>query len=137
MKSLILAVFLLAACTKSTISTYEIKKVFYKIEEVDRDGTKSYSEVRSTQTTILNKDEDEDEDDDDDEDDHHHCPLPIKIGSFSVVKLNSTDVKLYWESENEDNVSHYNIMKSFDTKTWNNVTKVEKGSGIYTYIDKN
>jgi hypothetical protein len=144
MKYLIFAVFLLAACSKPTITTYDTKKVFYKLQEIDVDGKVIESPTRSTNVAIQSKDGDEghnddddnDDDDDDNDDDDNDCPLPIKIETFVVVRLNSNTIKVYWEATNEENVSHYNILKSFDAKTWVNSVSIEKGNGKYTYIDK-
>lgn len=132
MKHLIFAVLLLAACSKPNITTYETKEVFYKLQEVDKDGKTIDSPIRSTSVTISSKNED----DDDDDDDHDHNPVPIKLETFVVVRLNSNTIKVYWEATNEDGVSHYNILKSFDSKVWNKVIKIGKGSGKYEYIDK-
>ena len=134
MKYLIFAVLLLTACSKPTITTYDTKKVFYKLQEVDVDGKVIESPTRSTNVAIQSKDGDEGHHDEDEDDDD--CPLPIKIETFVVVRLNSNTIKVYWEATNEENVSHYNILKSFDTKTWVNSVSIEKGDGKYTYIDK-
>jgi major membrane immunogen (membrane-anchored lipoprotein) len=131
MKHLIFAVLLLAACSKPNITTYETKEVFYKLQEVDKDGKVIESPIRSTNVTIASRDGD-----DEDDDDHDHNPVPIKLETFVVVRLNSNTIKVYWEATNEDGVSHYNILKSFDSKVWNNQVRLEKGEGKYTYIDK-
>jgi len=134
MKHLILAVLLLAACSKPNITTYETKEVFYKIQEIDKDGKISdETETRSVDVTIQNKIGDEGEGDDDDDDD---CPLTITIGSFMVTKINENTIKLYWEVTNEDNVNHNNVLKSFNSKNWDKVIEIGKGSGKYEYIDK-
>ena len=55
MKHLIFTLLLFAACSKPTI-TYETKKVFYKLQEVDKDGKViTESETKSTEITIQNK----------------------------------------------------------------------------------
>jgi len=131
MKHLILAVLLLAACSKPNITTYETKEVFYKLQEVDKDGKTIESPIRSTSVTITSRDGD-----DEDDDDHDHNPVPIKLETFVVVRLNSNTIKVYWEATNEDGVSHYNILKSFDSKVWGSSVRLEKGDGKYTYIDK-
>jgi len=130
MKHLILAVLLLAACSKPNITTYETKEVFYKLQEVDKDGKTIESPIRSTNVTITSRDGDDEDDDDD------HNPVPIKLETFVVVRLNSNTIKVYWEATNEDGVSHYNILKSFDSKVWGSSVRLEKGDGKYTYIDK-
>lgn len=132
MKHLIFAVLLLAACSKPNITTYDTKEVFYKLQEVDKDGKVIESPIRSTNVTIQNRNEDEGEDDDD----HDHNPVSIKLETFVVVKLNSNTIKIYWEATNEDVVSHYNILKSFDSKVWSDSVRIEKDNGTYTYIDK-
>jgi hypothetical protein len=134
MKYLIFAVLLLTACSKPTITTYDTKKVFYKLQEIDVDGKVVESPTRSTNVAIQSKDGDEGHHDHDEDDDDY--PLPIKIETFVVVRLNSNTIKVYWEATNEDNVSHYNILKSFDAKIWDNSISIEKGDGKYTYIDK-
>ena len=136
MKHLIFAVLLLAACSKPNITTYETKEIFYKLQEVDKDGKVIESPIRSTNVTLQNKDEDGCGDHDDDDDDDDDNPVPIKLETFVVVKLNSNTIKVYWEATNEDGVSHYNVLKSFDSKVWGSSVRLEKGDGKYTYIDK-
>jgi len=137
MKYLIFAVFLLAACSKPNITINETKKVFYKLQEVDEGGKTIDSPVRTANVKITSKGEFEDHDgEDDDEEGDCDNPLPIKVETFVVVQLNSNTVKVYWEATNEDIVSHYNILKSYDTKTWINVVRIEKDGGKYTYIDR-
>ena len=141
MKHLILAVLLLAACSKPNITTYETKEIFYKLQEVDKDGkivdeTETRSIEVTTQSKISDGDCDEDDDDEDDDDDDDN-PLPITIGTFAVTKVNSNTIRIYWEATNEGNVSHYNILKSIDAqKNWDKVIEIKKGSGKYEYIDK-
>jgi hypothetical protein len=133
MKHLIFAVLLLTACSKPNITINETKEVFYKIQEIDKDGKiADETETRSIEVTTQSKISDGDCDDDDDDDN----PLPITIGSFTVTKINSNTVKVSWEATNEDNVSHYNILKSFDAQNWNKVIEIGKGLGKYEYIDK-
>jgi hypothetical protein len=136
MKHLIFAVLLLAACSKPNITTYETKEIFYKLQEVDKDGKVIYeTETRSIDVTTQSKISDGDCDDDDEDDDDDN-PLPITINTFAVTKVNSNTIRLCWEATNEDNVSHYNILKSIDTQSWNKVIEIKKGSGKYEYIDK-
>ena len=136
MKHLIFAVLLLAACSKPNITINETKEVFYKIQEIDKDGKiADETETRSIEVTTQSKISDGDCDDDDDDDDDDN-PLTITIGSFTVTKINSNTVKVSWEATNEDNVSHYNILKSFDAQNWNKVIEIGKGLGKYEYIDK-
>ena len=137
MKHLIFTLLLFAACSKPTI-TYETKKVFYKLQEVDKDGKViTESETKSTEITIQNKIGDEGGEHHDEDEDDDNCPVPIKINSFVVIKVNSNTVKVYWEATNEDGVSHYNILKSIDAqKNWDKVVEIIKGSGKYEYIDK-
>lgn len=132
MKHLIFAVLLFAACSKPNITTDETKEVFYKIQEIDKDGKiADETETRSIEVTTQSKISDGDCDDDDDDN-----PLPITIGSFTVTKINSNTVKVSWDATNEDNVSHYNVLKSFDAQNRNKVIEIGKGSGKYEYIDK-
>jgi hypothetical protein len=137
MKYLIFAVLLLTACSKPNITINETKQIFYKLQEVDEGGKTIDSPVRTTNVKTTSKGEFENQDDDDD-DEEGDCdnPLPIKVETFVVVKLNSNTIKIYWEATNEDIVSHYNILRSYDTKTWINVVRIEKGGGKYTYIDR-
>ena len=132
MKHLIFAVLLLAACSKPNITINETKEIFYKIQEIDKDGKIVYeTETRSIEVTTQSKISDGDCDEDDDN------PLPITIGTFAVTKINSNTIRVYWEATNEHNVSHYNILKSIDAqKNWNKVIEIGKGSGKYEYIDK-
>ena len=111
MKHLIFAVFLLVACSKPNLTINETKQIFYKLQEVDKDGRTIDSPVRTTSVKITSKDGDEHHEGDEDEDDDNHCPLPIKVETFVVVKMSPNTIKVYWEATNEDNVIYYNILK--------------------------
>jgi hypothetical protein len=76
MKHLILAIaILLASCSKPKPEvTTENKTLYYRIQQVDSDGTVTYSPIRTinielpTNSATSDDDEDDDDEDDDDED---------------------------------------------------------------------
>lgn len=123
---------LLASCAKPLIET-EIKKetLYYRIEELDEDGTKTYSQVETIKIKVESCDGEGDDDDDDD--DH---TLAVTFVSFSVVLDKSNRPLLKWQVENEMPTNIYNIQRSIDAKSWQNITIVHaSGAPIYSYID--
>jgi hypothetical protein len=139
MKYLILAVLLLSACSKkqTLIETQQQSKtIFYLIEEVDNAGNTTKTPIKHIDVTITNSstnDEEHGEDDDDDDDDD--CPLPIDITTFTLSLTKSNYVNIKWESYNEENTNHYQIQKSYDTKSWNKIIDINPNGGKYSYID--
>lgn len=137
MKHLIyIPLLFLISCTKSVSPTIQSKTIFYKIQEVDNGGTITESEIKqiNLETSLYSKNED------DDDHDGHHCGdttvLSITVGTFNLTKINPNSVKIYWESENEDNVKYYYVQKSYDSKKWEIIDLEPKNLGKYTVIDK-
>ena len=131
MKHLIyITLLFLISCTKSPSFTSQSKIIFYKIQEVDNNGIITESEVRhiNSEISLTSKNEDD-----------HYCDdttvLPITIGTFNLTKITPNSVKIYWESENEDNVNHYNVVKSYDSKEWEIIDIEPKNLGKYSVID--
>lgn len=138
MKHLIyITLLFLISCTKSPSFTSQSKIIFYKIQEVDNNGRITESEVRhiKSEISLTSKDEDEGEDDDDEHDCGDTTVLPISIGAFILTKITPNSVKIYWESENEDNVNFYNVVKSYDSKKWEIINIKPKNLGKYSVID--
>ena len=135
MKHLILAVLLLSACSKkeNLIETQQQSKtIFYLIEEVDNTGNTTKTPIKHIDvaiTTSATNDEEHGEDDDDD------CPLPIDITTFTLSLTKSNSVNIRWESHNEENTNHYQIQKSYDTKSWNKIIDINPNGGKYSYVD--
>ena len=138
MKHLILAVLLLSACSKkqTLIETQQKSKtIFYLIEEVDNAGNTTKTPIKHIDINFTNSatnDEGHDGDDDDDDDDH---TLPIDITTFTLSLTKSNSVNIRWESLNEENTNHYQIQKSYDTKSWNKIIDINPNGGKYSYID--
>ena len=142
---LFLAIILLMACSKPTILT-ETKTLYYRIQQVDKDG-KTYTSVtryvRVDDTLVARDgeegDDDDDDDEDEDEDDDDHCDttvLPIKIGTFAVSKIDNSRIRVSWEAENEQEVDHYIIERSTDLKNWVvRLNYIPDLSGKYTITD--
>ena len=138
MKHLILAIaILLASCSKPKPEvTTENKTLYYKIQQVDSDGTVTYSPIRTINielpTNSATSDDGEDDDDDEDDDD---CPLPIKFETFTVVKVKNS-IYISWEASNEENVMYYIVERSFDSKEWLPISSLSPNlNGIYRVID--
>lgn len=143
MKHLILAVaILLVSCSKPKPEvTVENKVLYYRIQQVDNDGTVTYSPVRKINIELpinsaTNDDgEGDGEDEDDDEgDDDDHCPLSIKFETFTVVKVKNS-IHINWEAENEENVACYIVERSFNSKEWLPISTLPPNNGIYRVID--
>jgi hypothetical protein len=135
MKHLILAVaILLASCGKPKPEvTTENKTLYYRIQQVDNDGTVTYSPIRAinielSTNSAINDDGEDDEDDDD-------CPLSIKFETFTVVKVKNS-ICISWEADNEENVTCYIIERSFNSKEWSSISNIPPNlNGIYRVID--
>jgi len=148
---IILAVILLAACNKPTPPTLQSDVLYYRIQQVDLDGTVTYTPVRKIKTEPVanstsddDEDEDEDEDDDDDDDDDEECdddddhlpPLAINFTTFTVRNVKN-GIQIYWEASEEQNTSHYIIERSIDIKNWTpRLNYIPDYSGKYTVTDK-
>ena len=137
---IILAVILLAACSKPT-PPLQTNVLYYRIQQVDLDGTKTYTPVRRINvdlTANATSDEDEDDDDDDDDDDDEcddHTTLAINFTTFTVRNVKN-GIQINWEADDEQNVSHYIIERSIDTKNWvGRLNYVSDLSGKYTITD--
>jgi len=136
MKHLILAVaILLASCSKPKPEVLtETKTLYYRIQQVDKDGTITYSPTRKINielpTNSATNDDGEDDDDDDD-----HCPLSINFETFTVIKVKNS-ICISWEADNEENVMCYIVERSFDTKEWLPISSLPPNlNGIYRVID--
>jgi hypothetical protein len=132
MKQLMLCLLvLLASCTKPLIETETQKEtLYYRIEQVDEDGTKTYSQV---ETIKIKAESCDGEDDDDDDDDH---TLSVTFVSFYVALDKSNRPLLKWQVENEMPTNTYNIQRSIDAKSWQNIAIVPaSGAPTYSYID--
>lgn len=133
---IILTVILLTACSKPT-PPVQTNVLYYRIQQVDLDGTKTYTPVRRINVDLAaNATSDEDEDDDDDEDNDHHTTLAINFTTFTVRNVKN-GIQIYWEADNEQSVSHYIIERSIDTKNWvGRQNYISDLSGKYTVTDK-
>jgi len=133
MKRLLLIIAVLfAACTKPTITSTN-QLLYYRIKQVDKDGTITYSPVRKIDIT-LSSDKCDDEDEDDDND--HHT-LAIDFETFTITKTKANNIRINWQASNEENVNQYIIERSIDSKNWFSVILIPPNStGIYTFIDR-
>ena len=149
---IILFAIALASCGKPSqplISASGDNVAFYKITEVDINGKSFTTPVKRISLTSNfgknggnHNDDDHDDhegnDQDDDDDDHGGCDttvLPIKISSFLVTLNDPSTILITWESQNEDNTSHYIVEKSMDTKSWAIIAQREKSFGFYSVKD--
>ena len=152
---IILAVILLAACSKPT-QPVQTNVLYYRIQQVDLDGTKTYTPVRRINVDLVanaTSDEDEDDDDNDDDDDDDdddecdgngcdddecddHYTLSINFTTFTVRNVKN-GVQINWEADNEQHTSHYIIERSINTKKWTpRLNYIPDYSGKYTVTDK-
>lgn len=158
--SLLIAACLFSSCTKEEVITedFVVATLFYRLEMVDLDSTKVYSNIVATKTPItltqskiqgieIPTSDNDDEDDDDDETPKNHCKkypnslkcktLPVLLEYFKLHKIGSGYVTLKWKSLDETNFKVYNIQRSRDAKTYKNIAEIKpKGSSEYTYTDK-
>jgi len=136
MKHLILAVLLLSACSKkeTLIETQQQSKtIYYLIEDIDNGGNITKTPIKHIDILTTNSaTNDEGHGEDDDDDDH---TLPIDITTFTLTLTKSNSVNIRWESLNEENTHHYQIQKSYDSKSWNKIYDVVPNGGKYSYID--
>jgi len=139
MKHLIyISLLFLISCTKSTSPIIQSKTIFYKIQEVGNSGAITESEIKhiNLETSLYSKNEDDDDDDHDGHDCGDTTVLSITVGTFNLTKITPNSVKIYWESENENNTKYYNVQKSYDSKSWEIIDFKPKKLGKYTVIDK-
>lgn len=132
-----IAIMILASCSKPT-TPIQSGVLYYRIQQVDLDGTKTYTPVRRIKVeSVASATSDEDDDDEDeDENEHGHCtPLAINFTTFTVHNVKN-GIQVNWEADNEQNVSHYIIERSIDTKNWvGRLNYVSDLSGKYTITD--
>jgi hypothetical protein len=122
----------LFSCTKPQPIAYASGEnlCFYKITQVDKDGKRTSTPIKYISVGVNNGD-------DEDEDDHDHCPLPIIFESFTLMLLNTNVVQINWSATNEDNVDHYDVERSKDSKIWNSISSVPVSTdGNYSLNDK-
>lgn len=66
-------------------------------------------------------------------------PLPVKLTAFSI-RNDKASVNLYWTTENEVNASHFDIERSNDGSTFENIGQVtalnSSGTNGYSFIDQ-
>ena len=129
---------LLYSCSKSDVALPQnsSNSIFYRIVEIDTDGSIFYTPVQHVEMYTDNLDGDWEDDDDDDDDDDHY-PLPIKIKTFTAIRISSKVVRIQWSAENESSVLKYLVERSDDTKTWKVINQQEKlSNSIYEIFDK-
>ncbi len=65
--------------------------------------------------------------------------LPLSLIDF-YINNNKNNIELYWESIEEFNMSHFEIERSFDSRVWESIGKVDASgnsleSNYYTFLD--
>ena len=159
MKTLISSVFvascLFTSCTKEEVipEDFVVATLYYRLEMVDLDSTKVYSNIVSTKTPItftqskIQGIEIPTSDNDDDYSPKNYClkypksirckTLPALLEYFKLDRVGSEYVTLKWKSLDETNFKAYHVQRSRDAKTYKNIAEVKpKGSSEYTYTDK-
>ena len=149
---------LFSSCTKNEVipEDFIVATIYYRLEMVDQDSTKVYSNIVATKTPITftqsriqgielpTGDNDEDDDDDDKKNFCMRYPnsikcrtLPVLLEYFKLDKIGSGYVTLKWKSLDETNFKVYNVQRSRDAKIYKNIAEINpKGSSEYTYTDK-
>jgi hypothetical protein len=106
---------------------------FYKITQVNHDGKRTSTPIKYISVGIDNSDGEDEEDEEDDD----HCPLPIIFESFTLMLINTNVVRINWSATNEQDVDHYDVERSKDSKTWNSISSVSVSTdGNYSLNDK-
>ena len=132
MNKLILMVLLLSSCSKNIPieKSNDVKTVYYRLEDVNKDGLSYFSPVRVVNINSAVSD-----------DNHPNCPnhpLPIILSSFTVTKQKDNTINLSWTAVDEYTTNYYNVQKSLDSKEWTIIGKViPNTTGTYKFIDKN
>ncbi len=68
--------------------------------------------------------------------------LPVELTYFEASRYNDNSATLEWETASELDFSHFEIERSMDGRTWNNISKVQ-GQALntlgaeYSYLDMN
>lgn len=149
---------MLLSCTKdeAIIENNNVTTLYYRLEIVDIDSAKVYSNIVATKTSInfiqsrIQSIEipTDDNDDDDDDGPKNFCmkypnsikcrTLPVLLEYFKIDKIGTNYITLKWKSLDETNFKTYNIQISKNAKIYKSIGEV-KPKGIlteYTYIDK-
>ena len=123
---LFLTAVLLTACNKPIILT-ETKTLYYRIQQVDVDGTITTSPIRKVNLTVSNATNATTDDDDHDHHDQGGChPVAIKFETFVVTVSKDNSIRVSW----------YIIERSTDSKNWvARLNYIPDLSGKYTIID--
>jgi hypothetical protein len=122
---------LLFSCEKTELPKItERKSYYFKIVEFNINGKTSESPIIHIGVNQAVSDDD----DDDDDDDNH--TVPIKLETISITQ-SGDNVIIYWEAENEDNVSYYEVQNSTDAINYKLIsTKEVSSNGKYKVVVK-
>jgi hypothetical protein len=147
---------MLLSCTKdeAIIENNSVTTLYYRLEIVDIDSAKVYSNIVATKTSInfiqsrVQNIEIPMSDDDDDDGPKNFCmkypnsikckTLPVLLEYFKIDKIGTNYITLKWKSLDETNFKVYNLQRSIDAKVYKNIVEIkQKGSlSEYTYINK-
>jgi len=69
-------------------------------------------------------------------------PLPITLGQFTSEVTSQNDIQLFWQTESEENGSHFNIERSLDGRNFETIETITVQGGdlqgyAYDYLDLN
>jgi hypothetical protein len=134
MKALLpLLLITLFSCSKIDLTKkIETNILFYKINQVNLDGKEFSTPIKVVRLSYTDKPPYPPRPQDSCDD----CTLPIEIQFFNATYIGQNKVRLDWECPHEDDVSHYIVCKSYDSKDWINSIVVAKQKEVYLYIDK-
>ena len=134
MKYLIASLILLSSCSKNNnLVETQPQSIYYVISEVDKNGETTKTQIEHINLVTTNSAV---EGDSTGGQNCPHHPLPISITSFNVTLSKSNLINISWTSLTEDNVDHYEIEKSLDSKKWDKLVNIIPNGGTYSYIDK-
>ena len=158
--SLFLALsFLFSSCKKDEVivEDFIVATLYYRLEMVDLDSAKVYSNIVATKTPItftqskvqvMEIPTSDNDDDDDDDNPKNFCmrypnsikcrTLPALLEYFRIGKVGNNYITIKWKSLDETNFKTYNLQKSRDAKTYKNIAEIRPTGSMseYIYTDK-
>jgi hypothetical protein len=121
----ILLIFI--SCNKEQVVDSNQNNInYFKISQVNYDGKEYSTPIRVVRDYLSSAPQ---------SDDTTYNTTPLNITNFDVYVVENK-IQLHWISSNEQDVSHYELLRSTNSKQWVNFTKVNKSNGEYNYTIK-
>lgn len=122
----IIAILLIfVSCGKEqVVDTNQNNINYFKISQVNYDGKEYSTPIRVVRDYLSSAPQ---------SDDTLYNTTPLNITNFDVYVIKNK-IQLHWISSNEQDVSHYELLRSTNSKQWYNFASVKKKNCNYKYI---